>query len=525
MKKLSPYAGVSFLSHKPTPKKHKKSRNYTQKLDLRFHQADFGTPVGFSPKILVQFDALNDHEIIIPLRRLQCKTQSRDLKTGKILIFDSSTEILDGNICLTIIETESEIRHVGGAKLRIENGFHSDTVEFTSQSDPTLVLGYIDITARITTKNSNKSSSNLSNEPQSQKLQIETRNEFLDSVGAHPCPPPMIYRFDSPFDKSSDKIHYANKKSEQNKNQDHKKFENFLIERLLQSASEELSLVNMTHHSGTSSVNLPSEHLVASDDYCSNYSVQPIKTVRSSTRNSFSSDKVKKQVPSGTYDRFGRPTLKPVYSHLNSSLENSIPDFRVLTRTYSNKKRIISESISKNKMVTTSTQTKSDSATQTTRPQTARSKVSNVRFSSLEMPDKMSEKLRTKSTASIGAQTENEFSLQQQTVLSCDISKQSKSRHLIGRNTLTDSQVSNHSHVTSLRISMPSINTDTNIQTDTENKTESDYSSEFSQTDTPRSFSDVTETVSFSPIENIQNLDNLTSVLLPVRSKSPTFIH
>ena len=87
------------------------------------------------------FDALNDHEIIIPLRRLQCKTQSRDLKTGKILIFDSPTLIRDGKINLTLIETESEIRHVGGAKLYIENGVYSDTVEFTSQSDPTLVLG------------------------------------------------------------------------------------------------------------------------------------------------------------------------------------------------------------------------------------------------------------------------------------------------------------------------------------------------------------------------------------------------
>ena len=139
MKKLSPYAGVSFRSQKS--KKRSKCRKYTQKLDLRFHQADFRTPIGFSPKILVQFDALNDHEIIIPLRRLQCKTQSRDLKTGKILIFDSPTLIRDGKISLTLIETESEIRHVGGAKLFIENGIFSDTVEFTSQADPTLVLG------------------------------------------------------------------------------------------------------------------------------------------------------------------------------------------------------------------------------------------------------------------------------------------------------------------------------------------------------------------------------------------------
>ena len=96
MKKLSPYAGVSFRSQKS--KKRPKSRNFIQKLDLRFHQADFRTPIGFSPKILVQFDALNDHEIIIPLRRLQCKTQSRDLKTGKILIFDSPKLIHDGTI-------------------------------------------------------------------------------------------------------------------------------------------------------------------------------------------------------------------------------------------------------------------------------------------------------------------------------------------------------------------------------------------------------------------------------------------
>ena len=140
-------------------------------------------------------------------------------------------------------------------------------------------------------------------------------------------------------------------------------------------------------------------------------------------------------------------------------------------------------------MVTTSTQTVTDSATQTTRPQTARSKVSNVRFSPSEMSGKMSDRVGTKSMTSIGTQTETEYSLQQQTVLSCDISKRSKSKHLIGRNPLTDSQVSNHSHVTSLRISVPSVRTDTNIQTDTENKTESDYSSEFSQTDSPRSFS------------------------------------
>merc|ERR1711990_78905 len=299
-----------------------------------------------------------------------------------------------------------------------------------------------------------------------------------------------------------------------------KKFQNFLIERLLKSASEELSLVHLTHHSSASSVSNPPQSLV-SDDYYSNHSVQPMKTVRSSTRNLKSSEKVKKYVPSGTYDRHGRPTLKPVYSSLDSSLQKSNHDFRVLTRTYANKERREHTS----KMVTTATQTVSDSATQTTRPQTARSKVSNVRFSPSEMSTKMSDKNVRRSVTSIGAQTETEFSLQQQTVLSCDISKRSKSKHLIGRNPLTDSQVSNHSHVTSLRISVPSVRTDTNIQTDTDNKTESDYSSEFSQSDSPRSFSDVTETVSFSPIENIQNLDNLTSVLLPVRSKSPTFIH
>ena len=335
-------------------------------------------------------------------------------------------------------------------------------------------------------------SSNLSNESQSEN-RTESRKEFLDSVGIHPCPPPMIYRFDSCVNQSKEDTIKFNKKSEQNENHDQKKFKNFLIERLLQSASEELSLVHLTHHSGTSSVSnlLPEQSVVSDDYYSSNHSVQPIKTVRSSTRNLKSSDKVKKYVPSGTYDRHGRPTLKPVYSSLDSSFQRSEPDFRVLTRTYgySNKER--AEQTSKNKMVTTATQTVSDSATQTTRPQTARSKVSNVRFSPSEMSGKMSDKnvRRSKSVTSIGAQTETEFSLQQQTVLSCDISKRSKSKHLIGRNPLTDSQVSNHSHVTSLRISVPSVRTDTNIQTDTENKTESDYSSEFSQSDSPRSFS------------------------------------
>ena len=335
-------------------------------------------------------------------------------------------------------------------------------------------------------------SSNLSNESQSEN-RTESRKEFLDSVGIHPCPPPMIYRFDSCVNQSKEDTIKFNKKSEQNENQDQKKFKNFLIERLLQSASEELSLVHLTHHSGASSVSnlLPEQSVLSDDYYSSNHSVQPIKTVRSSTRNLKSSDKVKKYVPSGTYDRHGRPTLKPVYSSLDSSFHRSEPDFRVLTRTYgySNKER--TEQTSKNKMVTTATQTVSDSATQTTRPQTARSKVSNVRFSPSEMSGKMSDKnvRRSKSVTSIGAQTETEFSLQQQTVLSCDISKRSKSRHLIGRNPLTDSQVSNHSHVTSLRISVPSVRTDTNIQTDTENKTESDYSSEFSQSDSPRSFS------------------------------------
>ena len=57
MKKLSPYAGVSFRSQNLSSKKRSKCRKYTQKLDLRFHQADFRTPIGFSPKILVQFDA------------------------------------------------------------------------------------------------------------------------------------------------------------------------------------------------------------------------------------------------------------------------------------------------------------------------------------------------------------------------------------------------------------------------------------------------------------------------------------
>ena len=358
---------------------------------------------------------------------------------------------------------------------------------------PIVNLGYIDVIARITTKNSKTNSAeNIQTEPE--HLQTENRKEFLDSVGIHPCPPPMIYRFDSSFNNSSeqDTIKF-NKKSDQNQNQEMKKFKNFLIERLLQSASEELSLVHLTHPSGPSGAS--SVQSVVSDDYYSNHSVQPIKTVRSSTRNFKSSDKVKKYVPSGTYDRHGRPTLKPVYSSLDSSFQKSIPDFRVLTRTYSNKERTCSRTIqehsSKNKMVTTATQTVSDSATQTTRPQTARSKVSNVRFSPSEMSgkmsDKMSDKLRTKSVTSIGAQTETEFSLQQQTVLSCDISKRSKSKHLIGRNPLTDSQVSNHSHVTSLRISVPSVRTDTNIQTDAE--TESDYSSEFSQSDSPRSFS------------------------------------
>ena len=299
----------------------------------------------------------------------------------------------------------------------------------------------------------------------------------------------MIYRFDSAVNQSLDTMQDTikfNKKSEQNENQDKKKFQNFLIERLLKSASEELSLVHLTHHSSASSVSNPPQSLV-SDDYYSNHSVQPMKTVRSSTRNLKSSEKVKKYVPSGTYDRHGRPTLKPVYSSLDSSLQKSNHDFRVLTRTYANKERREHTS----KMVTTATQTVSDSATQTTRPQTARSKVSNVRFSPSEMSAKMSDKnvRRSKSVTSIGAQTETEFSLQQQTVLSCDISKRSKSKHLIGRNPLTDSQVSNHSHVTSLRISVPSVRTDTNIQTDTENKTESDYSSEFSQSDSPRSFS------------------------------------
>lgn len=303
----------------------------------------------------------------------------------------------------------------------------------------------------------------------------------------------MIYRFDSAVNQSLDTMQDTikfNKKSEQNENQDKKKFQNFLIERLLQSASEELSLVHLTHHSSASSVSNPPQSLVY-DNYSSNHSIQPMKTVRSSTRNLKSSDKVKKYVPSGTYDRHGRPTLKPVYSSLDSSLQKSNSDFRVLTRTYgySNKERTITERTLK--MVTTATQTVSDSATQTTRPQTARSKVSNVRFSPSEMSGKMSDKnvRRSKSVTSIGAQTETEFSLQQQTVLSCDISKRRKSKHLIGRNPLTDSQVSNHSHVTSLRISIPSVRTDTNIQTDTENKTESDYSSEFSQSDSPRSFS------------------------------------
>ena len=302
----------------------------------------------------------------------------------------------------------------------------------------------------------------------------------------------MIYRFDPPVDHSLDSMQdnfKFNKKSEQNENQDEKKFKNFLIERLLKSASEELSLVHLAHHSSASSVNdRISSYSVASGDYTSNHSIQPIKTVRSSTRNLQPGEKVKKHVPSGTYDRYGRPTMKPVYSSLNSSLQKSTNDFRVLTRTYSNKEKV-PENNSRNKMVTTSTQTVTDSATQTTRPQTARSKVSNVRFSPSEMSGKMSDRVRTKSVTSIGAQTETEYSLQQQTVLSCDISKRSKSKHLIGRNPLTDSQVSNHSHVTSLRISVPSVRTDTNIQTDTENKTESDYSSEFSQTDSPRSFS------------------------------------
>ena len=303
----------------------------------------------------------------------------------------------------------------------------------------------------------------------------------------------MIYRFDPPVSHSMDSMQANtnrkfNKKSEQNENQDEKNFKNFLIERLLKSASEELSLVHLTHHhSSASSVNDRS-YSVASGDCTSNHSIQPIKTVRSSTRNFQPGEKVKKHVPSGTYDRYGRPTMKPVYSSLNSSLQKSTNDFRVLTRTYSNKEKG-PENNSRSKMVTTSTQTVTDSATQTTRPQTARSKVSNVRFSPSEMSGKMSDRVRTKSVTSIGAQTETEYSLQQQTVLSCDISKRSKSKHLIGRNPLTDSQVSNHSHVTSLRISVPSVRTDTNIQTDTENKTESDYSSEFSQTDSPRSFS------------------------------------
>ena len=349
--------------------------------------------------------------------------------------------------------------------------------------------GYIDVIARITIKNLNKNSFDISNETQSDNLQLEDRKEFLDSVGIHPCRPPMIYRFDPPVNQSLDSMKETikfNRKSEQNENKDEKKFKNFLIERLLQSASEELSLVHLTQNSSASSVN-ELAHSVASGDYCTNSSIQPIKTVRSSARNLQSSDKVKHHVPSGTYDRYGRPTLKPVYSSLNSSLQKSAADFRVLTRTYSNKEK--TENTSRNKMVTTSTQTVSDCATQTTRPQTARSKVSNVRFSPSEMSGKTSGRVRTKSVTSIGAQTETEYSLQQQTVLSCDISKRSKSKHLIGRNPLTDSQVSNHSHVTSLRISVPSVRTDTNIQTDTENKTESDYSSEFSQSDSPRSFS------------------------------------
>merc|ERR1719209_733501 len=85
----------------------------------------------------------------------------------------------------------------------------------------------------------------------------------------------MIYRFDSAVNKSLDTMQDTikfNKKSEQNENQDKKKFQNFLIERLLKSASEELSLVHLTHHSSASSVSNP-----PSDDYYSNHSVQPMK--------------------------------------------------------------------------------------------------------------------------------------------------------------------------------------------------------------------------------------------------------
>ena len=67
-----------------------------------------------------------------------------------------------------------------------------------------LFLGYIDVIARITTKNSNQNSPNLSNETKSENLQSENRKEFLDSVGIHPCPPPMIYRFDSAVNQSLD---------------------------------------------------------------------------------------------------------------------------------------------------------------------------------------------------------------------------------------------------------------------------------------------------------------------------------
>jgi hypothetical protein len=192
-------------------------------------------------------------------------------------------------------------------------------------------------------------------------------------------------------------------------------------------------------------------------------------------------------VASGTYDRYGQPTLKPVY--YNSSC--SLPRVKEVFYSPPNKN---SEDKMKYFTCEAATQTTQEQATQT-QPE----KRLQLNLNSMNEIKPLTKECAQQTNSS-------DCNLRQQTVISCDINKKRG-------NPLSDSQISNQSHVTSIRISLP---TGTSIDDESKRLETEDYSDAFSSTE-----SSYEDSSSRSPIENIQFCSNITDILQPIQSTSP----
>lgn len=426
------------------------------------------------------------------------------MKGGKVVIYRSQRIIENGYFTFKLIDTLDEISEIAVGQTQVLNGHFSGNVEFSPMNNIISTLGYINMKINFGINKSEVTTDVETDECQDIQVHEEVQ----------PCPPPMIYKFSEPKQIPS-------KIESEDEYNDETKFSKLLIDKLVQSFTEEIqikfkSLPEAAQSKADECVvpEWPSSKSFEQD----NISTRPFRINRKPIRfqnqtrpwssTSIGSESKKRpsrsmrpsssitsmtsstrgrqchMVASGTYDRYGQPTLKPVY--YNSSC--SLPRVKEVFYSPNGGDKM------KHFTCEATTQTTQEQATQTQlekRVQLNLNSISEI-------------KPLTKECAQ---QTNSpDCNLRQQTVISCDINKKKG-------NPLSDSQISNHSHVTSIRISLP---TGASIDDESKGLETEDYSDAFSSTE-----SSYEDSSSRSPIENIQFCSNITDILQPIQSTSP----